>query len=32
MSLIFRNEPFALLFFVITINNDATVARRLRCD
>jgi hypothetical protein len=29
MLLIFRNEPLALLFFVITIDNDPTVARML---
>jgi hypothetical protein len=31
MLLVLRNEPFALLFFVVTIDNDAAIARMLRC-
>jgi len=27
--LIFRDEPLALLFFVVTVDNDVTVARML---
>lgn len=30
MLLVLGNEPFALLFFVVTIDNDAAIARMLR--
>jgi hypothetical protein len=30
MLLVFRNEPLALFFFIITIDNDAAIARMLR--